>query len=692
MGEGGVLPLGQGSKGGEPDAREGGMATYYIRQNGASAQGPFEESRISGWIALGRVRADMEISGDGRTWIPVSEHRLGAASPPVATPVAPPPFVRQVQPVEVVEEVEQPVARSSRRPTRRPVARTTPSSGGGLKALAIVVGIGVVGGVGYIALKGEHEIGQSLAEGSARSQAPVATLSAADLLREYEANTLAADAKYKGKALRVSGAVDAVGTDFSGHAYVTLESDSLIFHIQCYFADSHKSEASRFSKGQYVTVRGICIGKPVANVCLEGSTFDSTSAASLAPTGVSEPPASSVKLTVADFRARFETLFDPHEMMRRVPVTEVIAAFGKPDDYKTIAGEPIGLRYQCLDGSMHAAIVGGFVYAFQGGTRAELEAEAKEEQRRKDEQEEAVRQRRTREDDEQRQRDDRDRREREAKEREEAEAQAKRAAQLESAKKRMESAAFAAVSGSYTLLQDTVGWSWVKEEVGGDRGRRAADAAVQYLIELGADRSVRAMLRVSGSIVWQRSGEWFIGKRDDGSLTTLVEDDGQEARVSYVGVVVMLKPEGVGDYMPPEGRMQIEVWADGRDAKATLVGRGIQHLKRIGAPGAAPEASTAPATAADLVGTYEVTPESLGGRQLTFRLVLSKDGTFANTFRSGTKTTQVHRGTWKFEQGRVALEATTLNGSRMRESKTTEVSLDGAELVVEDFRLRKTTK
>lgn len=130
------------------------MSSYLIRQNGGGAQGPFEEERVRGYIAQGKVRAGMEISADGRTWVPVERHPLFAAAPSVRAVSGPPP-VRAAQPVEEVEEVEEisaAPARPDRRPARRP--RAAPASGGGGKAALAVVGILVVGGIAVMASKG----------------------------------------------------------------------------------------------------------------------------------------------------------------------------------------------------------------------------------------------------------------------------------------------------------------------------------------------------------------------------------------------------------------------------------------------------------------------------------------------------------------------------------------------------------
>lgn len=44
------------------------MAKYFIRQNGTTVQGPFEEDKIKVWIRQGRVRAEFEFSQDGAKW------------------------------------------------------------------------------------------------------------------------------------------------------------------------------------------------------------------------------------------------------------------------------------------------------------------------------------------------------------------------------------------------------------------------------------------------------------------------------------------------------------------------------------------------------------------------------------------------------------------------------------------------
>jgi hypothetical protein len=51
--------------------------------------------------------------------------------------------------------------------------------------------------------------------------------------------------------------------------YVTLKGNQYFGDIQCFFAESHLGTASRLSKGQKISVKGMCDGK-LMNVMLKG--------------------------------------------------------------------------------------------------------------------------------------------------------------------------------------------------------------------------------------------------------------------------------------------------------------------------------------------------------------------------------------------------------------------------------------
>jgi len=81
---------------------------------------------------------------------------------------------------------------------------------------------------------------------------------AGELLKEFESNELAGDAKYKGKNLEISGKVAAIDTDLWDEDKYILNigtGDEFEFlYVNCHDMDS--SELAKLEVGQSVTVRG----------------------------------------------------------------------------------------------------------------------------------------------------------------------------------------------------------------------------------------------------------------------------------------------------------------------------------------------------------------------------------------------------------------------------------------------------
>jgi len=114
---------------------------------------------------------------------------------------------------------------------------------------------------------------ESVTETEIASEAPAMTVSASQLYADYEANGVAADEKYKGKVLLVTGKVNSIDRDIMETIYVTLQGDEYFGDVQCFFAEDHVSTASQLSKGQTVTVKGKCEGK-LMNVMLKGCVIE----------------------------------------------------------------------------------------------------------------------------------------------------------------------------------------------------------------------------------------------------------------------------------------------------------------------------------------------------------------------------------------------------------------------------------
>ncbi|MCP1752043.1 OB-fold putative lipoprotein [Bradyrhizobium elkanii] len=94
-----------------------------------------------------------------------------------------------------------------------------------------------------------------------QSQSPSYTLSADQLYYDYNANEVSADAKYKGKVVVVSGAIQNIGKDILGSAYITVGGKGFLDGAQCTFTKAEESSVARLVKGQRVSVKGEVSGK-----------------------------------------------------------------------------------------------------------------------------------------------------------------------------------------------------------------------------------------------------------------------------------------------------------------------------------------------------------------------------------------------------------------------------------------------
>jgi hypothetical protein len=96
------------------------------------------------------------------------------------------------------------------------------------------------------------------AKGSKKNNSKPIKVQASKILKEFEENEAAADAKYKNKTLEVSGFVDKIDTEFiDDEQYVVNVSDGseyAIFTVNC--DDQKSKDVTPLKKGQKITVVG----------------------------------------------------------------------------------------------------------------------------------------------------------------------------------------------------------------------------------------------------------------------------------------------------------------------------------------------------------------------------------------------------------------------------------------------------
>jgi len=89
-------------------------------------------------------------------------------------------------------------------------------------------------------------------------------ITAKDLHAAYSNNEVAADNKYTGKTLIVTGYISEINKDFDGTYYIALantEGNPYDFTSICYFPAHRNSSLTSLQKGQFVSIKGRCIGK-----------------------------------------------------------------------------------------------------------------------------------------------------------------------------------------------------------------------------------------------------------------------------------------------------------------------------------------------------------------------------------------------------------------------------------------------
>ena len=106
------------------------------------------------------------------------------------------------------------------------------------------------------------------------SAAPDVVTDAGTLLKDYKDNEAAADQKYKGKVIQISGVVGEIRKSPSDQIYVTVGTGAA-FELpmaQCFFDASASAKAATLKQGDLVTIKGRVDGL-ILNVVVQDSVF-----------------------------------------------------------------------------------------------------------------------------------------------------------------------------------------------------------------------------------------------------------------------------------------------------------------------------------------------------------------------------------------------------------------------------------
>ncbi len=269
---------------------------WYVVRDGKE-QGPITGQQLKDMATSGQLRPSDPIRREDMAATIQANALKGLFPDPVpqAVPVVPAvavqavPLLNSAVPVEAVPVTATPASRGRlpatisaawrkvseiwRRMTT--TAKIATGVGGGCFMLMFVC----CGGVSLMSLGGS---GGGSGGSGGKLDSKAITLPASDLIQDYTANEVAADQKYKGKTVEVTGKVTGVKKDLLDKIYVTLQGEEdwpphrqkrLTFvSVQCFFADKYTKEAAALSNGEWVKIRGRCDGK-LGNVLLKNCEF-----------------------------------------------------------------------------------------------------------------------------------------------------------------------------------------------------------------------------------------------------------------------------------------------------------------------------------------------------------------------------------------------------------------------------------
>lgn len=104
---------------------------------------------------------------------------------------------------------------------------------------------------------------QQKAQQSKPAEEAAIKVTASQLYSDYEANEVAANAKYKDKKVEITGAISGIGKDLMDTPYVALvvSPNNPVFSVQCMFKKGDESQLAVLVKDSDITLEGKVSGK-----------------------------------------------------------------------------------------------------------------------------------------------------------------------------------------------------------------------------------------------------------------------------------------------------------------------------------------------------------------------------------------------------------------------------------------------
>lgn len=124
-------------------------------------------------------------------------------------------------------------------------------------------------GLGALAVLGAGSVEDDTDYSSLDYSSPSYEVNYKALADEFDDNSIAAESKYEGKLIYVSGPVGSIDKDILDNPYVSIRGEYDFASVQCFLTDDEVSTATSLRKGQRIVVAGV-VGGTTLGVTLDG--------------------------------------------------------------------------------------------------------------------------------------------------------------------------------------------------------------------------------------------------------------------------------------------------------------------------------------------------------------------------------------------------------------------------------------
>ncbi len=101
------------------------------------------------------------------------------------------------------------------------------------------------------------------------TQQEIISITAEQLYKDYEANEIAADQKYKNKSIKVTGTVRVIGKTIGDAPFINLATGNYSHQVMVSFpAKVYDNELAKYSSGTQVEITGTCRGRTLGMVSI----------------------------------------------------------------------------------------------------------------------------------------------------------------------------------------------------------------------------------------------------------------------------------------------------------------------------------------------------------------------------------------------------------------------------------------